>query len=322
MYVNLSNPLHLQPNGTTALTTMDRCVVVSKEMTVRPVATAVRNGPHNQRHTLQQTYDGDYRIVCEWPTHGQMRRACQQYVNGDWVPAPSDMGKQIWQVVVSGTPLERFFNKPQFNQTAYLPEGFGWDGKWTVSDLKKQERIRRFFTGCPDVWLNNLLEQATVSPAQECPTLWPEGFKIPELLDAPSTTWSGHVVAIKQYTEWVLWHADGRVEVITPKPTSGEWGTNYKLHPVELGDPQGVYHNDILPIPDTVVRACKITRGAYENQFKSYGVSWDLFTNETFTDNQAGMYDDINSGWDTDENPDAAAWQAADNNLQSPRVVC
>lgn len=245
-----------------------RQIVFSPNGEVRPVETAVWSGYIADCGTVQIAYRGDYLVRFDWGK--KWRELRFEKFNADGSTSPVDC-------IPFTVPIELFqwlYDGTNGKQPSFLPEWYGWDGQTTLASTRKSNRIRKLFEGTPEEWLTKIVSSAFYSPASSLPSNFKNADPLPEVLDAPAYTWSGSMVDIEQWTEWVLWYEDGHVEVVRPAPTSGQWGSNY------AHESRGEYNSAPLPMPENVVKAARVSRGVYIKNNCSYGVSWKLFKKE------------------------------------------
>lgn len=266
-------PLYLS-NGGCRSNSGIRQIVLSPRGEVREVARAQWSGYQPDRCTFQIAREGDLVVrVTWWPEQWSVL-----LVQDGELQDTGPMGLVRHQALIQGLSkeAEAFLNGGMSGrQPSFLPAGLGWDGRNTAADVKKEGRIRGLFRGLDEAWVDAVVAAARVSKKDGLPSFWKvvarDSATFPAVLDAPARTWGGSMVDIQEWTQWVLWHRDGAVELVTPAPTEGERGSNY------AHTERRVYNAAPVPMPATVVRACRITRGAYTRDHSSYGVRWELF---------------------------------------------
>ena len=267
----------LYPNGNCKANSGFRSVVFSPSYTIRPVVRAVRSGYHPDRTTFQKAHDGDFRITVTWYPEVW---AVEQYCDGTWYPIEERQGENIKcltgrrarEFIANASPALVEWLHLRGRSHSMLPEGAGWDGANTLNDIRKDNKVKTFFAGTEEGWLENLVLRARVSKFSGLPMEWQFATRpLPVALEAPAEQVDGSVVSINTYTSWVLWYEDGRVDVITPSPTTGGYRSNYAHTPGRK------YDTPEIPMPIGVVKAAKVVFGAYTNEHFSYGVKWELF---------------------------------------------
>ena len=260
-------------NGCCRSNTGYRQVAISPTGEISPVWHAQRSGYRPDRCTIQLAAMGDYVVRGTWDRD-----------DIEWetlVVSPSGL-EPVVETAAPQLPdaLADWVEAGQTGrQESYLPAGFGWDGKSTLSARRKEERIRRLFSGAAEDWIDRVVFEASYSPASGLPCRWHEAKAMPDIIDAPAHSWTGSVVDIDQSTEWLIWHSFGAVEHIRPAATSGEWGSNW------AHSDRGEYSAEPQEMPETAVKAIRIewepyTRTRDGGQY-SWGIRWQIYSRST-----------------------------------------
>ena len=129
-------------------------------------------------------------------------------------------------------------------------------------------KLTKMFHGAPDPWVAQLIrdmeESDTVSMLK-----WSDAVQgLPVFLDSPFTNLITQNRDEVTYTEWVLWYADDSIEILRPYYTSG-WSNEDGSCKFSISQAD--------PMPNGVVRAAQLTRGAFDNENGTYGVAWGLY---------------------------------------------
>ena len=252
-------------NGEARSNTGYRQVALTRTGQICPVLFAVRSGLKPGRCTTQLVAETDIVFRCDWDRQGEIWSAT--------TPGGQNLftDPEIWGLL----PTElRDWLKPVGRGESLLPAGFGWDGEQTLADRQKRQRLENFFSGATGV--ERIINEAMRSPKDGLPMNWEQAADLPGQLDAPAEQWDGSCVDIRRSTVWVLWHLGGRVEVIRPEPTSGDWGSNY------AHSDSGEFSAAPLAMPSSVLRACQISVGAYCSNHCTHGVSWRLYRRQQY----------------------------------------
>lgn len=132
----------------------------------------------------------------------------------------------------------------------------------------RRENTVALFEGAPEPWLHRLLRDVRdndTSPLFNW-SLAVEG--LPPSLESPFANLISECRDDISYTEWVLWYLDGRMEILTPEHSIG-WSN-------EDGSCRFVTRSP-KAMPEGVVKAAQLTRGAFDNERGTYGVVWVLY---------------------------------------------
>jgi hypothetical protein len=252
-------------------------IVISPKGEIRPVAKAVRSGYRNRQGTEQTFVPGDLVFECTSDRRGQYD-AVYRIKNADGELAPlkpvAQGDKWDWlRSLPQGATIEEWLAEGYTTgrTSMFLPDGIGWNDGKTLADIAKERRVERFFAGVEAEFLAKLIRRAAISPWQAVKTNWDDARIMCPDMEFYEFTHDGSCVNIDESTQWVLWHKDGRVEVVDHAPTSGGYRSNYAHHP------QGDYDEAPLPMPDTAIRAACVHWGAHTTHHDSYGVSWTLY---------------------------------------------
>ncbi len=203
----------------------------------------------NASATMTVFFFDDEMGVCEYTNYAKLQHL--------WSMVPPEISK--W--------LEDFHDRTE----SFLPAGFGWDGVQSDEEKRKEERLRTFLRGLRGEQIIDIITPAMKSPGKDLPTSWRRANpRMPSHLDAPAKTHLDVSSNIKTYTQWILIFSDGRVSLRTPEPTSGK----ELIH----GNEPREYAGTLRPMPEKVIRAVKVTRGAYERNGKTFGIKWELFS--------------------------------------------
>lgn len=173
-----------------------RAVVVDGVGSVRSVDRCDRNGAEARMCTYQIAYDGDYILSRsngdEWIT--TRRLDC-----GNLVKVNESERRSVMQS--TALTLEEWLEDDSFGKS-YLPEGFGWDGHRTGSEISKFERCEKFFLRSRvPVEVRNLVKPYILeSRGFELCTSWKKAERFPTILSRGST--------------WVLWTTNNKPVIL------------------------------------------------------------------------------------------------------------
>jgi len=267
------------PNGQSKANKGFRQIVISPQGEVRSVLSADRSGERSKRCTKQVARKGDLVLRHSWfPSTWEVL----MFTDGELHNLGANGFAQHARALKALPKEADAWLAATEAGESYLPAGCGWDGVRTTNDLRKEQDIRALFIGLEGVevdtptgvqnWLDGVVRQASLSPFTGLPLNWSKAGQLPKELDAPAEYYDSSLAHVNEYTEWLLWYCDGRVERIVPEPTSGSWSSGYAHQ-----DPE--YYNALpLAMPDSVRTAIRLTRGAYRtNECDSYGCKWSMY---------------------------------------------
>ena len=168
------------------------------------------------------------------------------------------------------------FTPPKFNKTP-LPQAselavVSYLIEAKTQEFREPETMRAdtlaLFEGASEAWLYRLLRDVEDSDTPP-PLTWSLAVTgLPTTLESLFTNLISRDRDEISYTEWVLWYVDGRMEVLSPEPTIG-WSNEGGVERFITRSPE--------PMPEGVVKAAQLTRGAFDNENGTYGVVWALY---------------------------------------------
>lgn len=272
------------PNAKIMTNTGFKKVVLSHNFKARPVTYAQRSGYRRERCTFQSAQKDDIILSASWNKTGSFFKAelitsidnnrNHEAIDITFIDAPTVEEFNAWLTSISGniSPLVNEFLLDR--NELFLPVGLGWNGIRTAGDINKERKIKEFFSfmiNHADT-KNKIVEKALTSRKEGLLMDWSKTEELPNELRTYARSWDGFVTNINVKDAWILFKDDGSYDYITPPPTDGKWGSNY------AHSESGIYNNPPIAMPNDVVKAIKITFGAYVKDHFSYGIAWKLYS--------------------------------------------
>lgn len=253
-----SESLSFIPNGRCISKGGFRQIVLSKRFVMRPVVKVERDGRLWKRCTYQEAFEGDFIARMEWEylsPEADPKVASRIFqVQGDGLVECGDDSFKSSLFLTCFNKVPEFF-KIVVQKPTFLPACEAWDGLNSMADLRKDVKIKTFFSGIKDeAWLNVLVSKARTTFWRLQPQRWDKVEKgsLPDRLICRSVNDKRIRSNTNWYEDWVIYHENGEVSL------------------VKHVDDQDF---DYGPFPEDVVKAIRIT---FSNQKRKLA-TWQLY---------------------------------------------
>lgn len=134
--------------------------------------------------------------------------------------------------------------------------------------VDNRNRVLEVFNGLSDTQLECFINDSKETDVVLLP-MWCDAKPwLPERICSPFDDIIGYGIDAVMLTQWVLWYDDGTCELIEPTPTEGWMLEEGSLHFIRTAG---------TAMPESVVRAARVTRGPYSSLIKSNRISWVLY---------------------------------------------
>lgn len=215
------------------------------------------------RTTTQTAMDKDYRVVTIFNSGFLTDTYIEQMIDGEWTTEHS----LTWQTIKLSKEMGEWLADSSIRGNGTLPENIGWDGVYTVNNIRKTNRIRQFFLGVDTPgWIDHIAQIAMKESYIVVPTAWSEASnEFPERMVAEYTFGWDTDTLIRKSIEWVIWYQDGsnnHFHVLPNSPTPPE-------------KPMRTIQS--MSVTDNIVRLVRIERGYRKVGDRTGGVRWELF---------------------------------------------
>lgn len=233
---------------------------------------------HGWNASVQSVRIDDFVVVSTW--NSKFRRTQVFRLTEKGLVPSRRYGGSINSTLIGRLPKPVVdFLQPKGGGPSYLPSGY-WRSNYDMIDTLTRQKIHAFLSPYLEGdWLDYTVDEALKSPQQHLITSW--SSRHVKLMPTKVTNHMEYWVADQEeetkphvYNSmiWVFIHDDGKVEMIEPKPTSGNSyvGPSRRITETFNEPPKG--------IPATVARAIQINLGAYERDEQSFGARWYLYS--------------------------------------------